>query len=358
MSEIVGPKGSIARISRRTLLAGSAAAGTALAAPSIVRAQGAGRIVYACWGGSWEAAMRKAWAAPFTKETGIEVVTVGGNTLGRLQAMVEAGRTEWDVVEGLPDMARVGAEKNLLEPIDFSVVDRGNIMDRAELISPYSVPEVIFGRVMVYNKKFTDPPKTWADFWDTSRFPGKRTFYKRAEGGTLEVALLADGVPADKLYPLDIDRALKKLTAIRGEILWHDTPAHGEQFLSDGQAALGFLADGRAWNIKNNGAPVELQQSVNLLTWSVFVVPKGAPNKAGAMKFLSYVTSPKPQAAVAMEYPYGPIAPKAWEMIPPERRRILSGSPETSGSAVFQNADWWGKNLERATEKFQGWMIG
>ena len=35
----------------------------------------------------------------------------------------------------------------------------------------------------------------------------------------MEMALMADGVPADKLYPLDRPRALKKLASIKDQVL-------------------------------------------------------------------------------------------------------------------------------------------
>ena len=56
--------------------------------------------------------------------------------------------------------------------------------------------------------------------FDTKKFPGKRTFYKWSAPGVIEIALLADGVPADKLYPLDLDRAFKKLDTIKSDIVW------------------------------------------------------------------------------------------------------------------------------------------
>jgi putative spermidine/putrescine transport system substrate-binding protein len=56
---------------------------------------------------------------------------------------------------------------------------------------------------------------------------------------------MADGVPTDKLYPLDIDRALRKLTEIKNNILWYDGLAQAEQYMTDGQAQLGLVADGR-----------------------------------------------------------------------------------------------------------------
>lgn len=346
-----------ARIGRRRFLAGSAALGGALAAPTILRAANE-RVVYANWGGSWEQAMRRAWAEPFTKETGIPVVSAGGNTLGRLQAMVDARKTEWDLVEGLPELARVGAEKGLLEKLDFSIIDRTGLMDRPEFFNDYSVPEVIFGRVLTYSTKLAEKPSSFGALWDVKRFPGKRTLYNRVESGLLEVALLADGVAADKLYPIDVPRALKKLGEIREQILWYETVTQSEQFMRDGQASLGLLADGRALNVKNSGAPVDLAPEASILTWSVFVIPKGAPNKAAAMKFLAYVLTVKAQVAVAMEYNYGPVMPKAWEQIPAARLPIISGGPASAGKAVFQNATWWAQNLERTTEQFQQWMLG
>jgi putative spermidine/putrescine transport system substrate-binding protein len=344
-------------LTRRAALGVTIAAAGSLAAPTVLRAQ-ARKIVYATWGGSWETAMRKAWFTPFTQATGIDVQTVSGNTYGKLQAMVEARRTEWDVMEGLPELGRLGAAKGLLEPVDYTRVDRKSFLDRPGLVTDHVVPQQLFGRLLVYSKKLAKAPTGWADLFDTRTFPGKRALYNRPEGGPLEAALLADGVPADKLYPLDVDRAFRKLTTIRDQILFYETPGQAEQFLSDGQASMSLLADGRAHNIKNAGAPVEIEPRASLLTWSVLAVPKGAPNKDAAMEFLAYATSVKAQAAICMEYTYGPVVPKAWDLIPAERAQILSGGPSTQGQAIYQNAEWWGSNLEKVNEKFQAWKLG
>lgn len=345
-------------LTRRSLMAGAAAVGSFAAAG--IPAWGANdKVVYATWGGSWEEAMRRAWADPFTEETGIPVVTVPGNTLGRLQAMVDSGNTEWDVIEANPELAIVGARNGLLEPIDFSVVDRSLIMDKPGMITDYSVPELQFGRLLVYSSKLENTPTTWTDLWDLDRFPGKRTFASHAiQSGFLEAALIADGVALEDLYPLDVDRAFKKLDEIREHILWQETVAQGEQYMTDGQASMGIIPDGRARNIVKHGAAVKLQPNVSILTWSVFCVPKGAPNKEAAMKFLAYVLSPKAQAAIAMEYTYGPVVPEAWKLIPPERAAILSGAPETSKAAIYLNSDWWSENLEATSELFHTWLLG
>jgi putative spermidine/putrescine transport system substrate-binding protein len=347
-----------AMLSRRTMLkaAGATALVAAGGAPAIAQAKG--RIVYATWGGSWEAAIRKAWFEPFTKATGIEVITAQGNTYGKIQSMVESGRTEWDVVEVNPDFQWIGMERNLLEKLDFSVIDKTKIMPGPHLVTDYSIPQVLYSRVMFYNNKFaSSPPQTWADVWNVSKYPGKRAFMVRAGGGVFEAASLADGMPADKLYPIDMDRALRKLSEIRQHILWYETNAQSEQYMSDGQAVTGCVADGRALNVIANGAPVTIQFNQSLMTWSTMLIPKGARNKDAAMKFLAYTLTPEAQAAVAMAYTYGPVVPEAYKLIPPERQKILSGGPHQQGKYVLLDEHWWGQNSPKATEKLAAWRL-
>lgn len=342
---------------RQTLAAGGAAAALTLSAPAI-RAQSKGRVVFGSWGGSWEAAMRKAWFDPFTKKTGIEVVTATGNTYGKIQSMVEAGKPEWDMVEVQPDFQWIGAEKNLLEKIDFSVVDKKPIMPGKDMVTDYSVPQVLFSRVMFYNTKMSsEVPQSWADVWDTKKFTGKRTFFTRAHGGVLEAALMADGVAPDKLYPLDIDRALRKLTQIKSHILWYDGLAQAEQYMTDGQAQLGLVADGRVLSAIGNKAPVAIQNNQSLVTWSTMVVLKGAQNKDAAMKLLAYALSVEGQTAIAMAYTYGPVVPSALKDVPADRAKTLSGGPQQQGKYVLLDAAWWGKNTEAATEKLNAWRL-
>ncbi len=51
------------------------------------------------------------------------------------------------------------------------------------------------------------------------RFPRKRCLFKYPQFSAVpESALLADGVPRDKLYPLDVDKALAKLDTIKSRL--------------------------------------------------------------------------------------------------------------------------------------------
>jgi len=326
---------------------------------SVARAAAEKRIIYATWGGSWEASMRKGWFDPFTKKTGIEVVTVTGPDRGKLRAMVQAGKAEWDVAEVLPDFPIIAQREGLLEPIDWNLVKKSNV-GVASMATDYSVPQLVWARVLTYSTKqfsVSNHPRNWAEVWDVKRFPGKRTFNTEANGSTLEAALLADGVPANKLYPIDVDRALRSLDRIRDHILWYDTGAQQVQYWKDQQAVVGVGWDGRVILAKQQGAPVEIEYNQSFLDWSAMVIPKGAPHKDLAMEFLGYTATAEAQADVCKIIAYGPMNPKAFELIPPERARILSGGPQMRGKSIPVNEEWWSANTDRIQEKLNAWRV-
>jgi len=343
---------------RQVLKAGAAGAALATAWPYVSR--GASKeVVFATWGGSWEAAMRRAWFDPFTEKTGIKVRTVSGPSYGKIRAMVQAGNTQWDVVEVNPDFIWIGPRENLLEKINFNVVD---VNADERMYNEYSVPQVVWSRVMVYNtNRFSEDnhPRNWEQVWDVERFPGKRAFYAKANGGTLELALMADGVPANReaLYPLDVERAFKSLDRIADHILWYETNAQSVQMMMGEQAVVGSMADGRALSAIERGAPIAIEYNQSQLTWTDFVVPRGAPNRENAMRLLDYMCSAEAQAAIAMEYTYGPTNPKAYDFIPAERARKLSGGPQQQGKYVLNDEQWWGENQEQVAERFNTWRV-
>jgi hypothetical protein len=90
----------------------------------------------------------------------------------------------------------------------------------------------------------------------SQKFPGQRGI-RKSPSGTLEVALLGDGVAPENLYPLDVDRALDKLDTIREQILWWETGAQLQQQLADGEVALSSAWNGRVQKEIDAGTPVK-----------------------------------------------------------------------------------------------------
>ncbi|MBF6029238.1 ABC transporter substrate-binding protein [Pseudomonas sp. P115] len=264
-------------------------------------------VNFVSWGGSTQDAQKQAWADPFSKASGITVVQDGPTDYGKLKAMVESGNVQWDVVDVEADFALRAAAEGLLEPLDFSVIQRDKIDPR--FVTDHGVGSFFFSFVLGYNegKLGAGKPQDWSALFDTKTYPGKRALYKWPSPGVLELALLADGVAADKLYPLDLDRAFKKLDTIKKDIVWWGGGAQSQQLLASGEVSMGQFWNGRIHALQEDGAPVGVSWKQNLVMADILVVPKGSKNKAAAMKFLANASSAKGQADFSNLTAYAPV---------------------------------------------------
>lgn len=266
-------------------------------------------VNFVSWGGSTQDAQKQAWANPFSKSSGITVVQDGPTDYGKLKAMVESGNVQWDVVDVEADFALRAASEGLLEPLDFNVIKKDRIDPR--FVSEHGAGSFFFSFVLGYNESKTGTgakaPQDWAALFDTKTYPGKRTLYKWPSPGVLELALLADGVAADKLYPLDLDRAFKKLDSIKKDIVWWGGGAQSQQLLASGEVSMGQFWNGRVFAVQQDGAPVGVSWKQNLVMADFLVVPKGAKNKDAAMKFIANATDAKGQADFANLSAYAPV---------------------------------------------------
>src|SRR3546814_7969677 len=68
-------------------------------------------------------------------------------------------------------------------------------------VTECGVTALLAGTLLVYDRTRygDDGPKTWSDFWDVEKFPGKRAM-NRSVKASLVFALLADGVQLDQIY--------------------------------------------------------------------------------------------------------------------------------------------------------------
>lgn len=354
------------------LVAGGIAAvgssGHARAAESLA---GTGSVVVYDGGGAYGAAKRAAYFEPFEKMTGIKVVGNPGAGSAKLRAGIKAGAPGYDVyaVSGAVFLGTY-VKDDLLEPIDYRWFDPA---DKAAL-SPvpahkYGVPALFYSVVLGYDarKLGASPPRGWTAFWDTTKYPGPRALASGshgAAGGLFEIALLADGVPASQLYPLDIDRAFRSLDKIRPAILkFWVSGAEPVQLLVDAQVRLASAWNGRIADLQSKGVPIANTWDEAILQYDYWLVPKGAKNPENAMKFLAFVARPESQAKFAQLITYAPTNPRAYEFISHERASQLPTSPALRKSHIVQDYTWWsaegsaGKsNQQLAVERWEQWV--
>src|SRR5437762_42994 len=174
----------------------------------------------------------------------------------------------------------------------------------------------------------------------------------------LEFALLADGVPKDKLYPLDIERGFKSLDRVRPAIrkFW-DTGALSAQMLADKEVVLGSIWNGRLQAVADKGAPLAIEWTEASLQSQYWGVLKGAKNTENAQRFIDFACQPELQANLARLIPYGPTNRQAFKSIPADVAARLPSSPEHKARAFLQNGKWWADNRAKVSERWSQWLL-
>ena len=344
---------------RRRILHGASALAMAGALPLAARAQ-AKQIVVSDPGGPYTTAYREAFYDPFEKATGIKVVSVARESqpVAQFAAMVQTKNYVWDVTTLTlsADIPYLEA-KGLLEPIGLKASDYPDVMPEA--IAPNWLGVDVYSTVLAYRAdKFKgNGPKSWADFWDVKKFPGRRSL-RRSPLDTLEQALLADGVPLDKLYPLDVDRAFKSLDRIKPHVnIWWTSGAQAMQAIQSGDVDMISTWNGRAQAAKDAGAPVTIVWNEGLYSIEGWGIPKGTPRADAAKQFVRFCADAKRQALLTRTLAYGPTNRKAFEAISKDRATLLPTAPDNIRDMRLPSPQWWEENRQKVTERFNSWII-
>ena len=213
---------------------------------------------------------------------------------------------------------------------------------------------------MAYNgDKLKDGPKTWADFWDTKKFPGKRGMRKGARYN-LEFALMADGVKPADVYkvlatPAGADRAFKKLGELKPNIQWWEAGAQPPQFLVAGDVAMSTVYNGRIDAANREGKNLKINWTGGIYDLDYWVIPKGAPNKDASLKFIAFASTPDAQAEYARNIAYGPTNNKALAKLDAKVLGNLPTSPANSGDALQFDLKFWADQGEDLEKRFASW---
>jgi putative spermidine/putrescine transport system substrate-binding protein len=355
--------------SRRTflkVLGGGAAAG--MVSPGLALralAQNRNTVTFCGWGGSFQDYLREAYFTPFEKETGIKVMETTIPSLAKIKTMVDAKNVDIDVVDAGGFVLIVLGKQGYFEEIDYDVIGRentSNLIGNAGQkfgVGAYTASECIAFRTDVFPNG--SHPTNWEQFWDAAKFPGRRSINGGERGirPNLEFALLADGVPKDKIYPIDQDRAWRSLSRIRPYVVkWWTDSGLSPQLLLNKEVDLATAYNGRVDSLKMQKQPVDLElneASNRMNNWSI---PKGAANRDNGMKLIGFMMRPDRQAALAGLISYGPTNRLAFKYISSERANDLPSSPENEKKGFWLSDQWWADNADDVTARWSKWILG
>jgi putative spermidine/putrescine transport system substrate-binding protein len=356
-------------ISRRTLLkgagalAGVAVGGGALASCSSSTtkssAKSEAKVVWVGdYGGTFQAAKTKGIYDPFTKETGINVEVIANPTEAMVKAMVDAGDVTMDMSPlGITAVLELG-EKYFQPLPDYVFKVPG--LDSSLMYPPWSATVEVFAETFGWNTQTAKkpPPSNWAEFWDTTKFPGPRAVSGEDATPPLEQALLAAGVPMDKLYPLDVDLAFSMLEEIKPHVVtWYSTDAQPPELLSTKQVTYSQILDGRAYDAIQQGAHIGYTLNQAMMDVGSFVVTAGAPHAKNAFELIAFAMRADVQAATWSLIPYGPSNLDALKLMKPSYAAILPTAAANRKNEFMIDQYWWGANGVEMAKRFESFLV-
>jgi putative spermidine/putrescine transport system substrate-binding protein len=217
------------------------------------------QLVWSTEGGEYLDNQQAAFVDPFADQSGARVL-MDPNTsdLAKLQAMIDAGNVSWDVAATF-DYTALASCGTLYDKWDHDKIDLSKTGE--QWIVDCFVPLDVTPIVMVYNtEEFGDnPPTKLADYFDTEQFPGKRgleVIPGFPEPPLIEMALMADGVTPEEMYPVDFERAFDMYESLGDDLIPAPSTAALQQQLESGEVVMSLVYSGRGRTaVEENGAP-------------------------------------------------------------------------------------------------------
>lgn len=318
-------------------------------------------ITFVAYGGAGQDAMIAAWQDPFTSEhPNVSFVNTSPPDVAQVKAQVESGQVTWDVLATAPYAAEQNCDV-LFEPLDLdlSAVNEEDLVEGTVgecYIGNFANSTPLAYRTDAYPAG--EGPTSIEDFFDVENFPGQRGILTNLQNGILEYALLADGVAPEGLYPLDVDRALAKLDQIRSVTTFAPNVGALQQAVASDQVDMFLLSDSRLVAQLAEGDQITVVWDVTVASINAFGIPKGAPNKAAAQRFVASVVQPEQVAMISKLLGVAPVNLAADLDLDEYSAQLEVFGPANTGTTVMQNIPWYAENFNEVTTKLTNWLAG
>ncbi|MCH9037467.1 MAG: extracellular solute-binding protein [Chloroflexi bacterium] len=312
-------------------------------------------LVFVSWGGAYQAAQREAYIVPFTAKFGINIIEDSPVEYPKIRVMAETGNITWHVIDVGQRATYQFIATGDLELLDFSIIDNSDLMSVMQ--TKYSAgPGLTWSTVLAYStESYPDggpQPTTWADFFDTDKFPGRRGWRDNVHAMTTFTALglhpewMGDpekmamlGAPSPEL--VDETFAFWEGWKDNIDVFWH-TGSDCPQLLISGELDMCTAWNGRIFNAQTEGAPLGIAwEAGHLLSTDGWLMPKGLKEQQPetytlANLFIAWTMFPETAARISQFISYGPGIITAIPLLDgPEYDDVREELPSSSANIVF-----------------------
>jgi putative spermidine/putrescine transport system substrate-binding protein len=337
-------------------------------------------LVVASWGGGYGQAQERALFRPFTTDTGhkIELAANGGGALKDLEAQKDqgaGGKPVWDLVSLGGDVAAKACDAGLLRRLDataiFGEANAAAVRDDfiPGSIQPCAIASTVWSTVILFNKPAFSKgaPATVQDLFDVAKFPGKRALPK---GGkyVLELALIADGVEAGKVYETlatedGVARALAKLGQLKNDIVWWERGQEPLKLLASNKVSMAVAYNGQAFTAAaGRRDSLGFVWDGQIYHFDLWAIPQNAKHPRTAREFINYASAPERMAAQTKWFAYGPARLSALAKVGKHAELDLDMAPylptsrDNFKNTLAFNGQWWTEHGSMVSERLDGWM--
>ncbi|WP_342364182.1 extracellular solute-binding protein [Terrarubrum flagellatum] len=352
-------------VDRRRFLAGMGAtlgAGGvgAAAAQDLSLLKGSGELVVCTWGGASTDAMKEVWFKPFSQLSGINVSTASVPDISKLEVMERVGNVEWDLMDAEGTQMELAIKKGLLRKIDYDLIFK--IVPKEQIdpkvIKEYGVGSVAFSTVIAWNTGLfgAEGPQSWKEWADATRFKGRRALYAQPRP-SFEIALMAAGVPPDKIYPINVNDAFKALDELKPKInLWVEKTSQWGVLMQNGEVDLMGSSLSRTLDEKNRTGKIDFTFNQSIVEQDYWVIPKSAPGGASAQKMIAFALLAKGSLAFASRMPFNVANTSIYGDLPEKMKQQLPGYPANAARNLQIDEAWWAANADQVRLRWLDWL--
>jgi spermidine/putrescine transport system substrate-binding protein len=246
----------------------------------------------------------------FEKETGIKVNVENYASNEEMLSKLLAGAAKYDLIQPSEYTVEALVKAGKLEEIDFANVPNGKNLDPKLAKLPhdpdgkFSVPWMVGTVGIVVNTaKVKEPVTGYADVF-SGKYKGKIVVLKDARE-IVSWALSTIGIGANDITAENLEKSKPILKEWLPQVKVYDSDSPKTALLN-GDVNVGIVWSGEAailWKENKKFHYVLPKEGAHQFIDSL-CIPKGAPNKENAEKFVNYILKPEVSVKISEDFPY------------------------------------------------------
>lgn len=339
------------------------------------------------WGGAYQNSQQKAYAEPYSADTGINFVwdESSSEAVNKLRIQAESGDISWDLVDVVAadairlcdeGLARIVDPDTELESAPDGTPASADFGDL--IVSECFIPQIVYSTTWGMRNDVAEwngaMPSSVCDVFDTDKFPGKRAILPNALNNMEWGAYCSRNFNRDQasVYSmLETEKgqqaALDMWSSIKDDLVFAASAADVPQLLQDGEVVMGSTYNGRLFALIAEGGVdnVEMLWDAQVFDLDGWIVPANLPaeREAAVMEFVRFATDTQRLADQAKYISYGPARASSAPLVGQhaelgiDMAPHMPTDPNNSKNTILTDYEFWADYRDEIDAKWEAWKV-